>query len=203
MSTRAPVMAALLCAVCVLCSCSIEKEDQERISADTPLIAQSSEDPLVENFRDRARQCVLGKTALAPLLLTDYQQSMAEPKDSDLKDRGYLRYQTQELSLMMRKCLRKSDLETGGALLADSIPDASVCARISRDFYAMGKNAEGAYWMRLVINLLGEMNGYEQAGEIFVQRPQTRDIGARMLSASALMGNREARARLLDIVSGN
>lgn len=201
MSTRAPVMAALLCAVCVLCSCSIEKEDQERISADTPSTTQRSEDPLVENFRDRARQCVLGKTTLAPLLLTDYQQSMDTPKDPD--DTGYLRYQTQELTLMMRKCLRKSDLETGGALLPDSIPDSAVCARISRDFYAMGRNSEGAYWMRLVINLLGEMNGYEQAGEIFVQRPQTRDIGAWMLSASALMGNREARARLLDIVSGN
>ena len=192
----AVLAAAALAAAALLCSCSIEKDDQEAVAAQSPQDEGGTLDPAQSFFRSRARQCVRGSIALAPQLLSDFQRSM-DPESGD----GYLELQDPDLTLLLRKCLRKSDLEEGGQLLDSAIPDARTCARISRDFYAKGLNAQGAYWLRLVVNLLGSMNGYEQAGEIFVQRDETRGMGARMLSASARMGSREARMRLLDLVS--
>lgn len=189
--------AAALAAAALLCSCSIEKDDQEAVSAQA---AQQDDgealDPAQASFRSRARKCVRGSISLAPQLLSDFQASM-DPASGD----GYLALQDPDLTLLLKKCLRKSDIEEGGQLMDSAIPDARQSARISRDFYAKGLNAQGAYWLRQVVNLLGSMNGYEQAGEIFVQRDETRDMGARMLSASARMGSREARMRLLDLVS--
>lgn len=192
----AALAAAALAAAASLCSCSIEKDDQESVAAPAAQDEEDSLDPAQASFRSRARQCVRGSTSLAPQLLSDFERSM-DPESGD----GYLALQDPDLTLLLRKCLRKSDLEEGGQLLDSALPDARQCARISRDFYAKGLHAQGAYWLRQVVNLLGSMNGYEQAGEIFVQRDETRGMGARMLSAAARMGSREARMRLLDMVS--
>ncbi len=197
---RAAALAASLLAASLLCSCSIEKEDQEAVAPQPKEVSEADGgdlDPAAASFRSRARQCVRGSISLAPELLSDFQKSM----DPDASGDGYLAFQDPDLTLLLRKCLRKSDVEQGGSLLDASIPDARECARISRDFYAKGRHAEGAYWLRQVVNLLGQMNGYEQAGEIFVQKDETRGMGARMLAASARMGSREARMRLLDLVS--
>jgi hypothetical protein len=197
MARRALAAAAALFAAALLCSCTIEKDDPEKVSAPP---AQDEEaaglDPAASLFRARARQCVRGKTSLAQGLLSDFKASM-DPSAGD----GYLDFQDPDLTLILRKCLRKSDIENGGALLEESIPDPAECARISRDFYAMGRHAQGAYWLRQVVNIMGMMNGYEQAGEVFVQRKETLGMGARMLSAAARMGSRDARMRLLDLVS--
>ncbi|MGN0908448.1 MAG: hypothetical protein ACI4NA_02410 [Succinivibrio sp.] len=190
---------AAIAAAAVLCSCSIEKDDQEARSAASAQEEDGAElDPASSSFRSRSRQCVRGSTALAPQLLADFKKSM-DPAGGD--GSGYLALQDPSLTLLLRKCLRKYDIEEGGQLLVESVPDARECARIARDSYIKGRTAAGAYWLRQVVNLLGRVNGYEQAGEVFVQRQETRGIGARMLSAAARMGSREARMRLLDLVS--
>ena len=80
-------------------------------------------DPAQASFRSRARKCVRGSISLAPQLLSDFQASM-DPASGD----GYLALQDPDLTLLLKKCLRKSDIEEGGQLMDSAIPDARQSA---------------------------------------------------------------------------
>ncbi|MDY6321653.1 MAG: hypothetical protein SPL30_01910 [Succinivibrio sp.] len=191
--------AAALAAFCLtLCGCSIENEEAEKPAPQPEAVQEERfDDPLMQDFAQRARHCILGRTELAPDL---YDEAIKSRSDPAFKEPYAL--QDPRLVLLLEACLRKADLESGGSLFEKSLPDAEECARISREFYAKGRLSEGAFWLRQVCNFKGLSAGYELAGAVFCEDPRTISQGAALLAFAARQGSRSARLKLLNLASG-
>ncbi len=189
-----PVVSAITLSLS-LNACSIENEELERIIEDKKEV--HFELPEQEVFYELSQKCVIGEISEASHLLDLFDSTMVTNGD------GTLTYQDPTLTVEMEKCLRKADLENRTALYLNYLPSARRLAKIAQGFASMDKSLECAFWIRRVLNLQGEMEGYRIAGEIFIADPKTRDIGANMLKEATKLGSDSASHTLLELAFGN
>ncbi len=189
-----PILSALALSL-ILNACSIENEEAETIIEIKT--AEHFEASDLEEFYNRAQKCVIGEINEAPKLLELFNSTMIGYGD------GSLRYQNPKLVVEMEKCLRKADLENGTSLYLNYLLSARKLARIAQGFAKMKKSAECAFFIRRVLNQQGEMEGYRIAGEVFIEDPTTRDIGANMLKEAAKLGSDSAVHTLSELAFGS
>ena len=189
-----PVLSAVSLSL-ILNACSIENEEAERIIEDKREL--HFELPEQEVFYELSEKCVIGEISEAGHLLDLFDSTMIKSGD------GTLTYQDPVLTVEMEKCLRKADLENRTALYLNYLPSARKLARIAQGFARMNKSLECGFWIRRVLNQQGQMEGFRIAGEIFIDDPKTRDIGANMLKEAARLGSDSAAHTLSELAFGN
>lgn len=185
----------LIASTCALSACTLEDETKEKVIEKEPVKVELTAE---EQFVKDARECIAGKTELAPELLDTYFSSY----DKDNPDSTLL-YQHHQPTRAFERCALKVATEGDNSLTTSIISNPQECARIAQKFYAVDDEENGAFWSRRVINLEGQAHGYEILGNAFITDDKTLAIGARLLSEAALLGNLSARIRLNTLSSSS
>lgn len=175
--------------------CSIENEYDEKIIEPEENIDQRVADERERDFIDLCKKCVMGDFKQLDRLRDIYFQS--------LRNRNFtprFLFQREKLNSFYEACIHKAvsdgkaDYSSGYVIVG---PYSS--ALLARDMYAENRLADGAYWIRRVINLQGRELGYEIAGSVFIRDDRTYDIGVKMLGEAAHLGNRQAFSTLYEL----
>ena len=202
--TLRPLTLALALASLVLSGCSIEQEDQheakvavDRITGEQ-LLAQATND--YERFLANCRICIEGNLTdpqideLVATYLSSYTGRLDWGPDAFI-------YQRMEPTNAFEKCAQKAMIMGNRKPFENMIVRQGRIARTARFFYANNEPAEGAFWLRRLVNVKGERDGLEVAGRVFIQDLRTIPAGVRLLEQSARMGNHNARQMLLGLMN--
>lgn len=202
--TLRPLTLALALASLVLSGCSIEQEDQQeaKIAVDRitgeQLLAQATND--YERFLANCRICIEGNLTdpqideLVATYLSSYTGRLDWGPDAFI-------YQRMEPTNAFEKCAQKAMIMGNRKPFENMIVRQGRIARTARFFYANNEPAEGAFWLRRLVNVKGERDGLEVAGRVFIQDLRTIPAGVRLLEQSARMGNHNARQMLLGLMN--
>lgn len=202
--TLRPLTLALALASLVLSGCSIEQEDQQeaKVAVDRitgeQLLAQATND--YERFLANCRICIEGNLTdpqideLVATYLSSYTGRLDWGPDAFI-------YQRMEPTNAFEKCAQKAMIMGNRKLFENMIVRQGRIARTARFFYANNEPAEGAFWLRRLVNVKGERDGLEVAGRVFIQDLRTIPAGVRLLEQSARMGNHNARQMLLGLMN--
>ena len=199
-----PLTLALAVASLVLSGCSIEQEDQQeaKVAVDrvsgAQLLAQATND--YERFLANCRICIEGNLTtpqideLVATYLSSYTGRLDWGPDAFI-------YQRMEPTNAFEKCAQKAMIMGNRKPFENMIVRQGRIARTARFFYANNEPAEGAFWLRRLVNVKGERDGLEVAGRVFIQDLRTIPTGVRLLEQSARMGNHNARQMLLGLMN--
>lgn len=202
--TLRPLTLALALASLVLSGCSIEQEDQQeaKVAVDRitgeQLLAQATND--YERFLANCRICIEGNLTdpqideLVATYLSSYTGRLDWGPDAFI-------YQRMEPTNAFEKCAQKAMIMGNRKPFENMIVRQGRIARTARFFYANNEPAEGAFWLRRLVNVKGERDGLEVAGRVFIQDLRTIPAGVRLLEQSARMGNHNARQMLLGLMN--
>ena len=202
--TLRPLTLALALASLVLSGCSIEQEDQQeaKIAVDRitgeQLLAQATND--YKRFLANCRICIEGNLTdpqideLVATYLSSYTGRLDWGPDAFI-------YQRMEPTNAFEKCAQKAMIMGNRKPFENMIVRQGRIARTARFFYANNEPAEGAFWLRRLVNVKGERDGLEVAGRVFIQDLRTIPAGVRLLEQSARMGNHNARQMLLGLMN--
>ena len=202
--TLRPLTLALALASLVLSGCSIEQEDQQeaKVAVDRitgeHLLAQATND--YERFLATCRICIEGNLTdpqideLVATYLSSYTGRLDWGPDAFI-------YQRMEPTNAFEKCAQKAMIMGNRKPFENMIVRQGRIARTARFFYANNEPAEGAFWLRRLVNVKGERDGLEVAGRVFIQDLRTIPAGVRLLEQSARMGNHNARQMLLGLMN--
>lgn len=202
--TLRPLTLALALASLVLSGCSIEQEDQQeaKVAVDRitgeQLLAQATND--YERFLANCRICIEGNLTdpqideLVATYLSSYTGRLDWGPDAFI-------YQRMEPTNAFEKCAQKAIIMGNRKPFENMIVRQGRIARTARFFYANNEPAEGAFWLRRLVNVKGERDGLEVAGRVFIQDLRTIPAGVRLLEQSARMGNHNARQMLLGLMN--
>ena len=202
--TLRPLTLALALASLVLSGCSIEQEDQQeaKVAVDRitgeQLLAQATND--YERFLANCRICIEGNLTdpqideLVATYLSSYTGRLDWGPDAFI-------YQRMEPTNAFEKCATKAMIMGNRKPFENMIVRQGRIARTARFFYANNEPAEGAFWLRRLVNVKGERDGLEVAGRVFIQDLRTIPAGVRLLEQSARMGNHNARQMLLGLMN--
>ena len=184
--------------------CSIEQEDQqeakvkvERVTG-AQLLAQATND--YERFMANCRICIEGNLSneqldeLVATYLSTYTGKLQWGPDAFL-------YQRMEPTNAFEKCATKAMIMGNKKPFDNMIVRQGRIARTARFFYANHEPAEGAFWLRRLVNVKGERDGLEIAGRVFIQDMRTIPAGVKLLEQSARLGNHNARQMLLGLMN--
>lgn len=188
----------------VLSGCSIKEEDQQeakvaeaRVTGEQ-LLAQASND--YERFLANCRICIEGNLSAAQIddLVATYLSSYTGKLNWG--PNAFI-YQRMEPTQAFEKCAQKSLVMGNSKPFDNMIVRQGRIARTARFFYANNEPAEGAFWLRRIVNVKGERDGLEVAGRVFIQDMRTISAGVKLLEQSARMGNPNARQMLLGLMN--
>lgn len=184
--------------------CSIEQEDQqeakvkvERVTG-AQLLAQATNN--YERFMANCRICIEGNLSneqldeLVATYLSTYTGKLQWGPDAFL-------YQRMEPTNAFEKCATKAMIMGNKKPFDNMIVRQGRIARTARFFYANHEPAEGAFWLRRLVNVKGERDGLEIAGRVFIQDMRTIPAGVQLLEQSARLGNHNARQMLLGLMN--
>ena len=186
--TLRPLTLALALASLVLSGCSIEQEDQQeaKVAVDRitgeQLLAQATND--YERFLANCRICIEGNLTdpqideLVATYLSSYTGRLDWGPDAFI-------YQRMEPTNAFEKCAQKAMIMGNRKPFENMIVRQGRIARTARFFYANNEPAEGAFWLRRLVNVKGERDGLEVAGRVFIQDLRTIPAGVRLLEQSA------------------
>ncbi|MBO6258639.1 MAG: hypothetical protein J6M93_04825 [Succinivibrio sp.] len=175
--------------------CAIENEYDEKIIIPDENNSQHQHDERENTFMDLCKKCVLGDFDELNTLRNTYFQSF--------RDRSFtprFLFQREEFNSYYESCIHKAVSEgKADNSINYMIIGPYSASLIAREMYAENRAADGAFWIRRVINLQGRKNGYEIAGSIFIRNEKTYNIGVKMLGESAHLGNFQAYGQLYDL----
>ena len=199
-----PLTLALALTTLVLSGCSIEQEDAQeaKLAVDRvtgeELLAQASND--YERFLANCRICIEGNLGaeqideLVATYLSSYTGKLEWGPNAFI-------YQRMEPNSAFEKCAQKALVMGNRKPFDNLIVRQGRIARTARFFYANNEPAEGAFWLRRLVNVKGERDGLEVAGRVFIQDLRTISAGVKLLEQSARMGNHNARQMLLGLMN--
>ncbi|MCR5536370.1 MAG: hypothetical protein K6F05_03045 [Succinivibrio sp.] len=190
---------------CCLSGCTLEDEYAEKIELknDAEVLNMMGVTPDNEHgyrFMLACHKCIRGDLSSVDKLAETYMQSFKDPK---FKPRFF--YQLSPYAEMYEKCIEKAAAE-GKVSLVDRnymILGLLPTLYISRELYAEGNLVDAASWLRRGLSIEGRRQGLETAGNIFIRKDKTYDIGIKLLGEAAQLGSMSARSTLLMLVSTN
>lgn len=175
---------------CLICSCTSNNDTEKPLVEKKTIV---TEDTRVKEFLDMTDKCIIGDMSYNKKLIELYTSS-AKRKNSN-----FLLYEDKNITRQYEKCAQKALTLNDPSLFENLISKPNQCANIAQSYYARGDLVNGAFWVQRVVNLLGEKDGFELLGRIFVKYKSTLNLGARMLSYSAYLGNTDAHDLLLSL----
>ena len=173
--TLRPLTLALALASLVLSGCSIEQEEAkvavDRITGEQ-LLAQATND--YERFLANCRICIEGNLTDPQIdeLVATYLSSYT----------GRLDWGPDAFIYQRMECAQKAMIMGNRKPFENMIVRQGRIARTARFFYANNEPAEGAFWLRRLVNVKGERDGLEVAGRVFIQDLRTIPAGVRLLA---------------------
>lgn len=182
--------AAALLALCVagVGGCALFFKDEPPPKEE--LAPEPEPDPH-QDFLDLADRCAGGDLGILDEIMGIY--------DSSLKDRTFT-YQSHQYTIAFERCMQKALFQGHKEAMRGFIRQDFLCAIVARHFYKNQDPTNGGYWLQRMINLDGAENAYTMAGKIFIQEKETVEIGVKMLSEAARMGNVEAQQLLTTLM---
>lgn len=177
----------------LLCACSLEDEYEEKI-IEHP---EETETAVVgDEFVQACSRCVQGEVTLLAQLGERYLQSFNDRKSPE-------RFTLQDAThtQIFERCVNKAYSAGVQDAYQYVMSEPRQLAIISRHFYAQNAYSDGAFWLRRLINLVGQSRAYETAGGFFLRRKETAEAGARMLAESARLGNRQAASTIWQYIN--
>lgn len=188
---------AIIIASFLLAGCTYEDESQDKVVIIKPKDS-GMEGADTQNFLKIARNCITKGEKKDAL---DLDALFSSSLDKNFKP--YLLFQKEKYTVLHAQCMQKVANSGYPDFIDKILVRPGKIAVISRDFYAQDNPQDGAYWFGKLINLQGMTKGYYTAGVIFILNKKTLPYGAKLLSESALNGNKEARQLLMQVNSIN
>ncbi len=189
---------AVFCALLTLSACSLQDDVNPELIDTSQQLQEAHFEPgtLEDLFLKDAERCALGDISVSDSLIERYRQSFLDQQSPD-----FLIYQQYDLTHHFERCAFKAQQLGNPEVFEAMIVNPVQCAVVSRSFYEKANYTDGAYWLQRLLNIEGLKNGYATAGNVFIRKPKTLAMGARLLQEAARLGHSDAHDTLLALLN--